>query len=566
MIHLSLWLLIAAPIFLLHLRGSVIVGRHAVSTVNLWDHVNPELGSASGRRRIRDLFSLVLHLMIAAVLISMLSLLSDDSDGEGSDHVVILDTSPGMTANDAGVQRLDLARTHALQFVRTLPPGDPVALIDAAAEPRVVCRKTVDREMFISALTSLQASDGQSSPEGAVRLGKRILTEQSNARPAEGSVFMFTDGCGDFEWLSKSPENGVEWILVGPEDASNCGITSFQTRRRLNAPDVCDAFCRLNNSGSLPAKLRLDLTLDDELVDSIPCQIDSHSSATKEITFRDRNGGHLRLSVRRPADSLNLQLLKDDSLPADDFSEQELEPVPVIPVTLVSSQNRYLRAALESLPEVHLRIQEKIPDAMESREIVFLHKWVPKNLPGGRIVVIDPQSATDLWTFQGRMVQPRLQVLDTGHQLFRDISIESLLVEAAPSIRPQRSVESLGSYSDGAPFCFVRRRENGDVVVLAADIDESLITVRAAFPVLIRNILRYYSSVSVRPAERSSNASSDAVHVTDESEAVMMRASPLRGQIAEPSLNVGVQPAMFSGVLLMALLLTEWVFFHRQRI
>ncbi|MFN8706802.1 MAG: vWA domain-containing protein, partial [Planctomyces sp.] len=422
MIHLSLWLLVAAPILLLHLRGSAIAGRHSVSSVNLWDHVSPELGSASGRRRIRDVFSLILHLLIAAVLISMLSLLSADSDREGSDHVVILDTSPGMTANDAGVQRFDLARKHALKFLRTLPPGDPVALIDTAAEPRVVCRKTVDKEMFISAITALQASDGSSSPDVAVRLGKRILTEQSNARPSERSIVMVTDGCGDFEWLSKSPENGVEWILVGTEDAPNSGITSFQTRRRLNAPEVCDAFCRLNNSGNVPAELWVDLHLDDELIDSIPCQIDAHSSATKEIRFRDRDGGHLRLSIRRPADPLNLPRLEDDSLQADDFAEQELEPVPVIPITLVSSENRYLRAALESLPEVRLRIQEKVPDSMEAGEIVFLHKWVPENLPGGRIVVIDPQSATDLWKCQGRMVQPRLQVLDTEHQRCRDIS------------------------------------------------------------------------------------------------------------------------------------------------
>ena len=128
-----------------------------VSTLRFWPH-RPAPAIRRRHKTIQQPLSLLLQLV--AMLLLLLAIADPRPDalgGPARQHVIILDTSAVMAAaSDSGVTLMDQAKSRALAYLRALPAGDPVLLIEADGAPSVKVAFTDDREQLRDGISDAQ--------------------------------------------------------------------------------------------------------------------------------------------------------------------------------------------------------------------------------------------------------------------------------------------------------------------------------------------------------------------------------------------------------------------------
>ncbi len=370
---------IAVPIVLLYIL-KVRLRKQPVSTFLFWDQVFHEKKPRSWWQQLRHLLSLLLQMALLALLVlALIDPLWQWQKAQRRKVLLVIDNSASMAADENGQSRLQKAKETAAALVRSLRVGDEMAILVAGGKPEVSIGLTDHARSLLDAVENIQQTDAPSALNETVLAAKRLLVGNTRS-----NIYVLTDGCDPAtEILAK--DESISLVGYGTAQ-NNQAITQFQVRRSLLDAIGYQTLIEVSNFGDQPYKGRVELNLEDQLVDVIPVELEPGANKTLHLDHASATGGRLVA-----------KLDSKDALPTDNTAMAVLPTRRPIEVSLVTPGSLFLKSALQSIPLVDLKLFEQAVTKAEDgtvtlptnfvlpensqRPITILHRLVPAQLP-----------------------------------------------------------------------------------------------------------------------------------------------------------------------------------------
>ncbi|MDE2635136.1 MAG: VWA domain-containing protein [Chloroflexota bacterium] len=475
-------LAIAIPILLLYMlrlrRREVLI-----SSTFLWRQVVQDTEANTPWQRLRRNLLLFLQLLILLLLALALArpfiIVPTISAGKVA---LLVDASASMTATDiAGDTRFAAAKDQARQIVNSMNPQDIISLIRVGDVPEPLTSYTADKNELRRALADMAVSEGRADWDTAL-----TLAAAGAAGAQDFSIVMISDGgLGDTAGLPANIPQPI-YLPVG-ESASNVGITALATRALAGQPP--QLFAQVTNYGAEPADISLVIRLDEVLRLSRSGTIPPRSQLP--IPFDE--------PIAEPFETLSATLTFDsdaeDYLELDNRAWTVRNQAKTRRVFYVSQgDNLFLEQALRSLPGVQTfrGNAENRGLPAEPFDLYVFDGWLPNDLPGGDMLIVNPPNSTTLFTLGGSLPatdEIEISTEESPITSFVDLDEMSLLqfraIDAAwaqPLIR-----------AGGEAIVAAGEVNAQQIAILPFDLRDSNLPLLIAWPVLMANLLDWFS-------------------------------------------------------------------------
>ena len=469
------WLALGLPIVIFYIL-KIRLRRVPVSTILFWQQIFEEKQPRSIWQRLRHLLSLLVQL--AMLLLLALALAEPFFTWEIAQSrrlVLVLDNSASMRAADVAPNRFEQAKQRARRSIAALRARDEMAIVAAGAQPRVVCGLSSHQRTLRQALDAIEPSDGPTSAADAVALARRLLSGGENGR-----VVLISDGC--FEGAAALAEaKDVELVAVGARSA-NVGITRFQVRRSLLDPIGYEILAEVQNASDGPANCRLELDLDDNVVDVVPLELQPGEVWVHVFEKTSAEGGVLAARLEH-----------DDALAGDNRAWAILPRREMLPVTLVSQGNLFLEKVFEANPLVKLTVVKQPPAKAAPGAITVFHRQTPERLPGGLVWVIDPAGSCDRWQAGDKLENPIVTTQDKDSPLMAHVRLDNVIMPEARKLAFAEPPQVLVGAVTGEPLYAYFARGDDKLLVLTVNLDQGDLPLRTAFPIMASNALAWFA-------------------------------------------------------------------------
>jgi Ca-activated chloride channel family protein len=207
--------------------------------------VSPRLQSQliSGKGQAQRWFVFFLHALafasiVAALARPQLGFDEVETETEGRNLIIAIDTSRSMLANDLQPDRLSRAKLAAMDIVRSLPE-DRIGLIAFAGRPFLQAPLTVDHEAILESIDQLDTEiipRGGTNLTAAVQLARDTFQENETEQSA---LMLFSDGealegeAEVAEIREAAKEAGMTILTVGVGTASGAIIPELNDRGQV---------------------------------------------------------------------------------------------------------------------------------------------------------------------------------------------------------------------------------------------------------------------------------------------------------------------------------------------
>ena len=325
-----------------------------------------------------------------------------------------------------------------------MKPGDVAMLVSFADTARIEqmftdnrrqLRRALERveptQRSTSLIEALKVASGLANPGRSADPSSKVDVQVAEAMPA--TLYIFSDG--KFE-PTTDPLGNLDPIYkpIGSPKASNVGVMVFNMRRNEAKPDQLQAFARLQNFGSGPTSVELELWLDGELIDAAQFEI-----GAGETQGFQRDLGLVDTGV------LNLRVDTGDDLALDDQAWAVINPPRRAQVLLVTPGNEPLTLALATDAAAELAdVTVETPDflakedgpyrqqaAIGAYDLVIYDRCQPVKMPQANTFFIDalpptkipkaagaetgePDATENLWKRGAALGGPRIIDVDPG--------------------------------------------------------------------------------------------------------------------------------------------------------
>ncbi len=479
-------LVIGIPILLLYmlrLRRRELL----ISSTYLWRQVVKDTEANTPWQRLRRNLLLFLQLLILLALVLALArpFITVPTVSAGK-IALLLDASASMTATDIdGRSRFDAAIARALELVNNMNPQDIIALIRVADIAEPLTAYTDDQVALRRALASMTVSQGGADWDSALTLAAAGAAGADNF-----SIVMISDG--GIGATGSLPANIPEPIyLPVAKSASNVAITALATRALAGQPP--QLFAQVTNYGDEQADISLVIRLDDVL----------RLSRSGSIPARSQ----LPIPFDEPIDeqfaTLSATLTFDndvaDYLALDNQAWTVHNEVNSRRVYYVSgSGNLFLEQALRSLPGV--QTFRGNPDNRglpgERFDLYVFDNWLPNELPDADMLIVNPPNATALFSLGPSVeasVLSEVSTVESPITAYVDLDEMSLL-----SFRGVRAewAQAL-MYTEAGDLLLAGEINARQVAIFAFDLRDSNLPLLIAWPVLMANLLDWFSPAEI---------------------------------------------------------------------
>ena len=501
---LAWWAALTIPIFLIYII-KVRLRRRPVSTLLFWNQLFDEKKPRAWWQQLRHWLSLLLQLAFVLLLVgALIDPLWSWQKNSQRRIVLIVDNSASMKATEAsGITRLQSAKEIAKGLARSLRPGDEMSLVSSGGQSVVHVGLTNHARLLIDGITELPETDAPSALLPAIATAERLLKD----RVERSEIIVLTDGCiEDFETIKNNPL--VKIYGVG-KPRENTAITRYQVRRSVMDSVGYQVLIEVTNSGLEEVKTKLELSLEDNLVDVVPITLKAGESQTRILDHTSATGGRLVA-----------KLDSKDALLTDNSAISILPQRAPLPITLVTKGSLFLKSVLESMPLVELTITEMAPEAAPKGGLLVLDRIIPEKLPRGRLLIVDPQNNADLITVGESLEQPLVARVEKDSPLTQHIRLDNVLFPGAKQITFTRPVESLIRDPLDSPMLARMKRPGGDLWILTCNLEQSDLPLRIAFPVLIKNAIEWFqgNEGQLRPVVPTGTLAAFAIPEADQAE------------------------------------------------
>jgi hypothetical protein len=484
---LAWWLAaLAVPIVVLHLhlrRRRVV----EVSSLVLWRGVIAD-GVGRGRfRTIRDRLALAFVLAaLAAFTVAAAGPVSGAAATDPRRLTIVIDASATMNAvQPDGGTRLAHAVRQAEEAMTHLAPQDELCVWAAGETPRVVVDPTTKHA---SAIDDGWAASGTGSSQGIATLAPPTLAETVRlaVRAAPGvakraaTVLVLTDEVGA-ESLKDVPIGSAD-VRIGVVDVGreirNAGIVACD----LDPSDPGRLVVRVATTDGPPASRSLVLGADGV---PVPLNFGADGAATATVPLGD-------LAAKGGLAEVRLD-------PADDFAEDDVARLvlpaakPLAVAVVAAAPSPFLVQALRAMPSVADPARTTLvtpgapASAFEGADVVVAEGVAP---PAGKPALVFGGAGPAL-------ERPLLWGVGS-HPVLAGVDLSPLRIESAVRVDPSDGGTTIVASAAGAVGV---AGETGGVrrVMLGFRPDASTLPLEPAFPLLVRNALRWLAKPSNAP-------------------------------------------------------------------
>ncbi len=491
----AIWFLAGVPVivmlYLLKLKRRPIM----VSTLIFWERVMQENRQRALFQKLRNLFSLLLHLLIFLLIVAALAKPAFDRlVRDGASVVLIVDTRARMQAVENGTQtRFDRALAEARRYVREAGPGRQLALLSAGAAPNVIVPFTGDERALLTGLESLAVTDAGGDLEASIALADSLLA----SRKGDARVVVLTD--------SEKPESGkrkaeISFVSCGTV-RDNVAITRFATRPLLASPQTSEVLLAIKNFGRAAVSGNVEISFDGKLLDVKPFTLEPGKERFDVFPSVPR-------TTRSARGWLTARLDVKDALRVDNTAYAVLPAPKSQRVLLVTKGNWFLEKLLAADQQTEFELIE--PGAWQADfaakfDAVILDNFIPPDFDlaesTGNFLFLKQSPFT---TAEAPIAQPLVSESDANHPVMRLVNLQNVTIVRATPLKAPESADGwtwqspLRSFEHPLLLTGSRRIPTGEqrVATLAFDVADSDLPLRIAFPLLMTNATRWLAGDS----------------------------------------------------------------------
>jgi len=443
-----------------------------VPSLLLWQAVHEDVVQA---RKFRPDWLFLLQLLLLAALVFGLArpYLSDGRAAAAARrHVFILDTSASMQAREGRGTRFEAARQALRARIDTLPAGDQVMLMTAAAHPETVVDFTGDHAALLRALEAVEPTDSGTNLD----LALAVAAGARQRGDAATEMQLFTDVPTNelpARWRAEAEAGRLSVNHFGATD-SNLAITGLQIfQGRFQEPTAASANIVVQNFSHQPGHGVLTVSLD-----ATPLMRTGFSIPPRDVRAF---GVPSFPGPGRVVAQIEAQAGGDDALPADNTALGWLRPLATTRVLLVSAATP-LAGDLETVAHATAgwQLSEVTPDDYDptmaaSADVVIFHRFVPPLAPASPALYIDPPAHNPLFAVAGDV--HGVEVLDWNdrHPAVGDLRpLAALPIQSARVILPAEWQEPLllsRTAEREFPLAFAGTRHGHRLACIAFDLE-----------------------------------------------------------------------------------------------
>jgi len=468
---------LAVPIIILYMlrlrRREVLI-----SSTMLWQRLMQDREANAPWQRLRRNLLLILQLLILAALVIGLArpFIPIPSVAAGS-VALLIDASASMNATDmpGGATRFDAARSQARSLVGDLAGGEVMTIITAGPTPNVVSPPSGDQVVLREALNRAEPTQAPADWEAALALAGASIAGREKA-----SVVIISDG-GLPADLPALPVP-VRYIKVGRE-SSNLAISALATRPLDDTPQL---FAAVTNTGDEDADVILSLEVDGELLSADRLSVPAGETTNRNITDLPASTQLIRASLSAPVEGGG-----SDYLPVDDVAYAVYTPPVSGRVLIVTESNLFLQQVFSAFPTLNAFRAMPGDLPQEQFDLMVLDGWLPEELPETNLLIINPPNSTDLFAVGEKFTNTRF-VRQVDDPILAFVDFEPIAVREAALVQAPGWGKTLAE-AEGGPLLLVGTAGGRRVAILTFDLHASDLPLRIDFPILVANLLEWYS-------------------------------------------------------------------------
>jgi hypothetical protein len=502
---------IAIPIVVLYIL-KLRLRRVPVSTNLFWNQIFEEKPPKSLWQTLRHWLSLLAQLIILGLLVMAIAdpLLAWHTK-RARRIVLVMDISASMQATDVNPSRFAVAQQMAQRFLDGVRELDNVAVLSAGVRPEVVIGMGNHVPSLRRVIDDLSPVDTPVSLEAAIQLAKQLIGDSPN-----GQIILFTDqhakesqdilptsenkqretDSQNTEPQSTSQSIQIEYRTIGT-DASNVGITQFQTRRSMVDALGYELLIQVKNASNKPVQCRLEIELEQRPVDVLPLKLQPNETWSRTLEKTSLDGGVLKALLTQFLEESGEQATDTNVLAVDDTAWAILPPRRITPVLIVSPGNLFLKKVFEANPLVEVTTASEIPTTWPEKGIVVLHRLIPEKLPPNPLMIIDPDSDSPLFRVEGLVDSPLVTEQDKNSPLMMHVRLDNVSFPNTKKLAfVSEQAHSLASSVGGESIYATVPHGDQKALVLGVNLEQSDIAFRTVFPILASNAMAWFSGQS----------------------------------------------------------------------
>ncbi len=449
-----------------------------VSSILFWRKIPQTLTSQNFRWRLPPELLLFLQIALLTLLIFALAQIVLPIRGEKKEYLVaVIDTTASMKAKDVSSSRFDVAKRKAKEFVKNLPQGKKVALIQMDNIPHLLANFSDDRATLLQKLEELEAKDVEGDVEKTLKLANSLFPLGVRKK-----IVFFTDGA--FNVSSKLLSEEVEFVIFNSGRPSNIGITSLKVRPRIIGRRNYEVMVKVGNFSFEEKTFLLKLWLKERVLFENKMKLPPQREERYIYPVKIKEKGILKVEV--------IPYSRDDLL-ADNVAYCVFGPSKNLNVLLVSPGNLFLERALSSYSCINLQVKNKIfsNERLSDYDLVIFDGILPPSFSQGNIVCIGTLPLDYLPEEPNLIADPVLTEWKAGHPLLRfvnltDTSIKYIL--QVPVLPGGKVIVKSGEY----PILQTLQKDNFKLVFISFDLYCSNFPLQMSFPIFIFNLLQWF--------------------------------------------------------------------------
>ena len=481
--------------YLLKLRRNEAV----VPSTLLWHKLVADVEANAPWQRLRRSLLLLLQLLlvIALALLAARPFLERPA-GLARDLVLVVDASASMGATDVSPNRLEAAKSAAIDALRELPTGGKVSVIAAGRTARIVATGSTDLGRVRQAIASIQVTASNGDLGDALTLASALA-----ARSGDAEILVATDAA-----LASVPTRRIEApvrvIQVGRE-RKNQAIIALAIR---TAPSglTKSAFVSVANLDIESGRRRIEVYGDGVLLEARNVFMDPQQRA--DVVIDD-----ITQQNTRRVDVIEVRLVADagatgappDQLASDDRAWAVVPSDELRQILLVSEGDPYVETALSYLPNTELYGRAPkdydTTTGLDEFELIIFESFLPRAMPDTAVLAIAPPRSGPLGEVTGNLVNPGIGSLNPEEPILRYVDLSTIHIGEAKKLVLPEWARTVIPGPGGAPLLYAGERAGQRAAVLAFEPRKSDLPLQVAFPIMLANLTGELLGGSGAPTE-----------------------------------------------------------------
>lgn len=444
--------------------------EQTIPSVLLWEKAANQWEASHPWQKWRKNLLFFLQLIIICLLILAFMQPVFLRNGIGGNHIIILDVSMSMQAEEGGKSRIDKAKEETEAIIDQMQPGEALSILLAGTQNELLIAKSTDKQELHTLVRQVSTQNSGNALPEAIQLARSLQSEAGGE-----TIHLLTD---------QTPEQMNEQIVLHnfAEGAPNIALTGL-TYMNSSDNDTLTVLGILENySGEDSAAV--ELWCDDTLMDVRDAVFDGTQQTNILFDHVPSDIGHIRLV-----------LSKEDALSADNQIHTVVRKQQSYRVLLQTDRNIFLEKAiaLREDIEVYKSLRdEALP--LERYDLIIGDGFTKDILPEAQnIWLISPFADNDWITaIDAELSEISVAKTTPASLLFQHIDMSQTAFANVKGLQTQdpQTLPLLYNGDSILALC----RDTGSVKQLAFGFDfhESNLPMKKDFPILVQNILAWF--------------------------------------------------------------------------